>query len=79
MLTYAKIVAGVVNLLNSIAAALQQHHTEVMAKLVQKGATDAATIKELEAVSTPTSVAERDKLWDENRQKFGPDSGTSGR
>lgn len=77
MFTYAKIVAGAIKLLNGIVAALQQHHNEVMATLVQKGATDAATIKTLEAVSAPVSNSERDKLWAETGQKFGSDSGPS--
>ena len=77
MFTYAKIVAGTIKLLNGIVAALQQHHTEIMATLVQKGATDAATIKELEAVSAPTTITERDKLWTDNQQKFGADGGPS--
>ena len=72
---YASIIAGLLKFANFIAAALQQHHNEVMATLVQKGATDAATIKELEAVSAPISGSTTDKLWDTNKARFGTGSG----
>lgn len=71
MSVYLSIVAGAIKLFNYMAAALQQHHDELNGVTAQKEATDAATIKELENVAAPTSDAERDRLWNLNKSRYG--------
>lgn len=75
---YLSIVSGAIKLFNYIAAALQQHHDELNGARAQQGATDAATLKTLENTSAPVGSAERDKLWDANAAKFGPDGKSAG-
>lgn len=75
---YLSIIAGAIKLFNYLAAALQQHHDEMNGVTAQEEATREATDKVLETVSNPISDAERDKLWDQNAAKFGPDSKSPG-
>lgn len=75
---YLTIISGAIKFFNYCAAALQQHHDELNGSNAQNLATKSATLDELKAVSAPVSNAERDELWDANRQKFGPDSSGGG-
>ncbi len=68
---YLAVISGAIKLFNYIAAALQQHHDELNGANAQKVATNDATNKVLGDVSRPATVAERDKLWADNEQKFG--------
>lgn len=76
---YLQIVAGAIKLFNAIAQRLQQHHDEMNGVTAQKEATNEAIIEELKTLATPVTTADRDKLWDQNKTKFGPNgSGASG-
>lgn len=46
---------------------------------LQKGATDAATIKTILDTTAPVSGADIEQLWDENKTKFGAAQPTGGK
>lgn len=75
MNVYASIVSGLLKLFNAIAQRLQQHHDELNGANAQKVATHDATDQVLKDVGAPIANAERDELWDQNRQKFGTNHG----
>lgn len=74
---YISVISGVLKLLNWATQALQQHHDEVNGRNAEKVETNAATTKVLQSVAAPIGDAASDKLWDDNKAKFGP-GGTAG-
>ncbi len=73
MFSWAKIVSGLVSFANAVMAALQRKQDRDAGAAAQRDVTNAATTKTLEDVAAPISDADRDKLWDSNKAKFGPD------
>lgn len=79
MSVYLNIVAGAIKLFNYLAASLQQHHDEMNGVTAERAANVEATMEELKTLATPVSTADRDKLWDQNKAKFGADRRKAGK
>lgn len=72
---WLKIIASGLGLAEFWSKYFGDRQKEATGAKLQQGATDAATLQEIQVVSAPSTGAERDELWDSNRQKFGPDLG----
>lgn len=75
MSAYLAIIAGIVKFANYIAGALQQHHDELNGANKQKVADNEARKQTLDALTAPVGNGVADKLWDENKARFGTATG----
>lgn len=73
MFTFASIIDNALKVVNAILSAFQRKQDRDAGAAAQREATDAATLKTLEAVSAPVDNAACDELWDRNKARYGTD------
>ncbi len=75
MSAYLAIISGIIKFANYIAGSLQQHHDELNGANAQKVADNEARNAVLADLTAPVSGVESERLWRDNKAKFGPNNG----
>lgn len=74
---WLKAIAGIIGLADFWSKYFGQQQQQKAGAAINQGQNDAKTLDVLSEVTRPVSVAESDRLWDENRAKFDPNSPTA--
>lgn len=70
-MNWLKTIAGVIGLADFWSKYFGKKADQKTGADLQQGANDAKTLDTITAVSRPVSVDESDRLWNENKSKFG--------
>lgn len=71
MLDWLKIIADVTGLASLWSKYFEKKKEQETGAKLQQGATDAATLSKIDAVSRPIGRDESDELWKRNKEKYG--------